>query len=928
MAGRAVGAGCGGGRGAATAAERNTEFSEFFRSAAGLAPFNFQRRFACDLPALVNIPTGLGKTAMAVMGWLWRRFDAGDELRRQTPRRLVYCLPMRVLVEQTRDNAVRWLKNLREANLVECEVPVHVLMGGEDEDDWDIHPEREAIIIGTQDMLLSRALNRGYAASRSRWPMQFGLLNTDCLWVFDEIQLMGAGLATTAQLEAFRHLLGSQDGHSCRSLWMSATLDRKWLETVDFKDFKDRVGNLVALELDKTDHDNEEVEKRWAAKKPLGKSSATMGGAASLADEVRKVHDEVRKAHKRGPRTIVVVNTVKRACALFEALRTSMAGGSKAQRGRRGKGADTPVQASPGDQTPKVVLLHSRFRPPDRAERVEEALADPPPEGTIVVSTQVIEAGVDVSAATLFTELAPWASLVQRFGRCNRRGEQNERASVRWIDVPDKDAAPYDAEDLRKARDTLRAIAEQPEAQRSVSLAALSALDVKLPFNHTHVIRRRDLIDLFDTTPDLAGNDIDIDRFVREVEDSDVRVFWRDYGDPKKGATPNNIGGKDAEKGAPRIEPAPRREELCPAPIGAVKKDNKGKTTYTEFRKFVNEHANSVWRWSFLDEKWEPARADAIAPGQVFLIRADAGGYSAKTGWDPGSTARVDPVAPLSGGAGETLDGTDSDRLCRADVWQTIAQHTDRVCQELDRIAGAVGLDGSDLVVLRQAARWHDRGKAHRGFLAKLKEEALEKPDARACVSSGQAPGKAPTDSWVRGKNLNENYRPYFRHELASALAVLDPTNKAIPDDLRDLVAYLVAAHHGKVRLSIRSLPNEQRPNPRTDTDGHERRFARGVWDGDELPEVDLGQNGDGTRIIAPRVTLSLEPMELGLCEQGQFAGQPSWAERMIRLRDTLGPFRLAYLEAILRAADRRASEAATSQTADNRDDSEGASDG
>ncbi|GJQ27104.1 MAG: hypothetical protein HBSAPP02_21360 [Phycisphaerae bacterium] len=916
-----------------------SSISNFFLQAVGESCFGFQERFARELPALVNIPTGLGKTAMAVVGWLWRRFGAGDELRRQTPRRLVYCLPMRVLVEQTRDNAIRWLHNVgRLGGEVTFDPPlswgrqatpndgvakyvpsadkpgtvaVYVLMGGEDEDDWDLHPEREAIIIGTQDMLLSRALNRGYAASRSRWPMQFGLLNTDCLWVFDEIQLMGSGLATTAQLEAFRRLLPTnesphaKEGHGCLSVWMSATLDRKWLETVDFKD---RVGNLVVLELDKTDHDNEEIKKRWAAKKPLGKSSATMGDAASLADEVRK-------AHKRGTRTIVVVNTVKRAYALFEALRTSMAGGSKAQRGRRGKGADTPVQASPGDQTPKVVLLHSRFRPPDRAERVEEALADPPPEGTIVVSTQVIEAGVDVSAATLFTELAPWASLVQRFGRCNRRGEQNERASVRWIDVPDKDAAPYDAEDLRKARDTLGAIAEQPEAQRSVSLAALSALDVNLPFNHTHVIRRRDLIDLFDTTPDLAGNDIDIDRFVREVEDSDVRVFWRDYGDPEKGATPNNIGGKDAEKGAPRIEPAPRREELCPAPIGAVKKDTKGKTTYTEFRKFVNEHANSVWRWSFLDEKWEPARADAIAPGQVFLIHADAGGYSAKTGWDPGSTARVAPLASPSGAAGETLDGTDSDRLSRAGVWQTIAEHTDAVFRELVAIVKSLKLDGRQASVLKEAARHHDWGKAHQVFCGAL-------PDGMPnhAVQWAKAPG-----SWKRYA------RRHFRHELASALAVLQRPHDALKklrDDDLNLVAYLVAAHHGKVRLSIRSLPNEQRPNPRTDTDGHERRFARGVWDGDELPEVDLGQNGDGTRIIAPRVTLSLEPMELGLCEQGQFAGQPSWAERMIRLRDTLGPFRLAYLEAILRAADMRASRAATSQTADNTDDSEGASDG
>jgi len=37
-------------------------------------------------------------------------------------------------------------------------------MGGEEKTEWDLYPEREAILIGTQDMLLSRALNRGSAA--------------------------------------------------------------------------------------------------------------------------------------------------------------------------------------------------------------------------------------------------------------------------------------------------------------------------------------------------------------------------------------------------------------------------------------------------------------------------------------------------------------------------------------------------------------------------------------------------------------------------------------------------------------------------------------------------------------------------------------------------------------------------------------------
>ena len=77
-------------------------------------------------------------------------------------------------------------------------------MGGADAGRWHLYPERDAVLIGTQDMLLSRALNRGYASPRARWPMEFGLLNHDALWVMDEVQLMDVGLATSGQLQVFR----------------------------------------------------------------------------------------------------------------------------------------------------------------------------------------------------------------------------------------------------------------------------------------------------------------------------------------------------------------------------------------------------------------------------------------------------------------------------------------------------------------------------------------------------------------------------------------------------------------------------------------------------------------------------------------------------------------------------------------------------
>ena len=96
-------------------------------------------------------------------------------------------------------------------------------------------------------------------------------------------------------------------------------------------------------------------------------------------------------------------------------------------------------------------------------------------------------------------------------------------------------------------------------------------------------------------------------------------------------------------------------------------------------------------------------------------------------------------------------------------------------------------------------------------------------------------------------------------------------------------------------------MPNEWMPP--SDEPRRERRFARGVWDGDSLPSAKLG--GSAT---ASSVTLSLEPMELGLGEQVPFVDQPSWAERCLALRDTLGPFKLALLETLLRVADGRAS--------------------
>ncbi len=781
-------------------------FDEWFQTATGSRPFPYQRRLAGDASGrpcssqLVHIPTGAGKTEAVLLAWLWNRVQLGRE---DWPRRLVYCLPMRVLVEQTQKRTEKILKNLGlyaerpSQDRENAKVCVHVLMGGEVDDDWDTYPERKAILIGTQDMLLSRAINRGYAMSRYRWPVHFGLLNNEALWVIDEVQLFGAGLATTAQLQAFRRQLGTFG--STRTLWMSATMEPSWLETIDVDPSIDTAGRV---DLDQADREDEQLRARLEAVKALKSAKARMGESAKLAEEIAA-------AHRPATRTLAVVNTVTRAVALYDALRKKK------------------IEAT-------LVLVHSRFRPPDRQRKVEALLASPGEAGTIVVSTQVLEAGVDVSATTLFTELAPWPSLVQRFGRCNRRGDERDAAAY-WIDFPveekeqGKFARPYDVELVLKAREALVGCGD-------VGPSRLPRIPVS--FAHGQIVRRKDLIELFDTTPDLAGHDVDVSRFVRVTADLDVSVFWRE--------------GEPGEN-----EPEPARQELCAAPL-------------TEIRDLIKKNGRLAWWWDHLEERWaEVHSAEEIYPGLMLRLRAEDGGYSEEHGWISPSTK---PVSVIHVEAAPEVRGYDGDPVSEKD-WKTLRDHTEEVVQAAQSLAEAIGLAGLLRIALVNAARWHDAGKAHPVF-----QESLR----------GGDPGEGPPGILAKtARRKIRHARPCFRHELASGVL-------ALMHGQDDLVAYLAAAHHGKVRLSIRSLSKEKHPpDPST-------RFARGIWEGDEIQEADLGGG-----VVVPATMIDLSFMELGDGPRGR-----SWLAHMLALRDDphLGPFRLAFLEALIKAADERAS--------------------
>ena len=139
-------------------------FGDYFEGLTDHRPHGWQTRLASDSvcrDALIRIPTGFGKTAGVLLAWLWNRVH---EKNGAWPRRLVFCLPMRTLVEQTERAITDWIDR---ADL-DPKPKVHILIGGLSPSDWHLDPEQNAVLIGTQDMLLSRALNRGYGSGRAR----------------------------------------------------------------------------------------------------------------------------------------------------------------------------------------------------------------------------------------------------------------------------------------------------------------------------------------------------------------------------------------------------------------------------------------------------------------------------------------------------------------------------------------------------------------------------------------------------------------------------------------------------------------------------------------------------------------------------------------------------------------------------------------
>lgn len=944
-------------------------YAEFFNSATrtenmpnGLDPMGWQCRLACGETAdprraetleggvvcesrLIDIPTGCGKTEGLALAWLWNRVFLNKP---DWPRRLVYCVPMRTLVEQTRERVATWSTNLlrlatehdlRPEALADlrwlAERSPVVLMGGEESDsetrEWDIHPEKPAILIGTQDMLLSRALNRGYAMRRPRWPIHFGLLNNDCLWICDEVQLMGPGVATACQLEAFRFAtddaagprgLASFFGSRSVTWYASATSSPSTLKTREWRDVERPSEFVFSLsEAERTDAISTVGRRRFALKKLEMHKDWHFGDRQPpderVADIIGRHGDMVAKLQEDNApadvprRSLIICNTVDRASGVFDLMFQKQNAGEL-------EGVD-------------LVLLHSRFRPADRnarADRLKPKHLEKYSNGQIVVSTQVIEAGVDLSSAILWTEIAPLSSLVQRLGRLNRTGEfgANGQADYSWtplafiigLELPAIPESPKEKREETEKEVRARhlpydqrfcdeAWTRLPQLKGDASPAALESIraDIEASVEPCpYSLQRHELLDFFDTDSNLSLGYTDVSPFVRGLdEDTDVYVLWREWeGDPNDHFR-GDIG----------------RDELCAVPISRLK----GKDSFGNWR----QHGWLWLRQERVEENgkkrgkkggWVSAGMQGIFPGATLLLRTNAGGYDSIRGW----TGKIeDKPADLYQPAEYPSDEDALSWLNHG--WRSIALHVQDVRNMLRDIFAALPNDGfittTGKEVCLKSALWHDIGKNHEDWkqaaIEALREAGIEPPADHlplAKFSLSDSPklrdsqGKLLEDKELRREiyRLRNLFRPGMAHEVASALALRQRhiqtaghlrSAASMDDYLAQLLAeYLVMSHHGQVRKVLRD------EIPRNPKEGKAADTVRGVTEGDPLPAVTV----EGEE-------LGCEALAVDCRRMGRDAnGYESYTRGVLRLLDHYGPFRLAYLEALLRAADGRASKA------------------
>ena len=399
---------------------------------------------------ILQAPTGAGKTRAALYHYLetWDR-----EQPAEFPRKCIYSVPMRVLAKQFQAEYAEIAKGLG------IERPMKTIVQTGDRPD---DPTFEAdLIFTTIDQTLSNLLGVPYAVGSGRANLNAGAVIASYL-VFDEFHLFPVsddgrgGLTTTLQ---WLRLLRETTPFTL----MTATFSAQMLDAL-----AERLG---ATPITVPESELEVIETRWD-------KFSRRERCFYVVNDLLEKPDNVLDAHASRSRSIAIRNTVDRARELYgklvergcrslpfhdTGLNDLYAAISEAQKPvQRERALEKAIERLYGlireqadwECVAWIVLLHARFARAHRDLKEEFIRREFGPEGKrpwqipsiILVATQAIEVGLDITSDVMHTELAPAASVLQRAGRCARfPGQQGEvyvyRVPLRKGDKPNY--APY-----------------------------------------------------------------------------------------------------------------------------------------------------------------------------------------------------------------------------------------------------------------------------------------------------------------------------------------------------------------------------------------------------------------------------------------------------------------------------------------------------
>lgn len=420
----------------------NDAFSDTFNDLTGRRPFPWQEKLYAHLlqakpdgshiPNVTNLPTGMGKTSILAV-WLIALAHGA-----QVPRRLVYVVNRRTVVDQTTVEAERLKKAVETGKLPGVSgLAVSTLRGQyADNHKWSDDPSLPAIICGTVDMIGSRLLFSGYRIGFKSRPLHAGFLGQDALLVHDESHLEPAFQRLVESIKKEQHHLEQSEKLPWPKLHvmaLSATTKHGDDDAIEDQELFGLTVEEKNPPQDIPDPPIEPVHHLWRRLKAVKKLQLHGYEEKMLVDKV------VSRAlsHKEFGRAILVfMHGVKGAADVADGLRKALE-------------KDTGKSKKP----PSVITLTGTMRGLERDELVrnnvfvrflqesDRSQDVTPAQGTVyLVCTSAGEVGVNLTADDMVCDLSTFDSMAQRLGRVNRFGDRRDTQ----VDVFHPDPETFD----------------------------------------------------------------------------------------------------------------------------------------------------------------------------------------------------------------------------------------------------------------------------------------------------------------------------------------------------------------------------------------------------------------------------------------------------------------------------------------------------